>query len=102
MQVDQPNPFFPEGTELLGHEFHYSHVSAGAQGVHTAYQVVKGKGSVGDRDGFVLGNTLASYLHLHALGCPEWAPGLLRAAVAFRQRRKSPAGGGCKARADTG
>jgi cobyrinic acid a,c-diamide synthase len=88
MQVDRPNPFFREGTELFGHEFHYSHVTAGAQGVRTAYQVVKGKGSVGDRDGFVLGNTLASYLHLHALGCPEWAPGFLQAAAAHRHDRE--------------
>ena len=102
MRVDSPNPFFTEGTELFGHEFHYSDVSAGATGVCTAYQVIRGKGSVGDRDGFVVGNTLASYLHLHALGCPEWASGLLRAAASFRQRREASPGGGDAARAGTG
>jgi cobyrinic acid a,c-diamide synthase len=89
MKVDQPNPFLPVGTELKGHEFHYTDVAGGLTGVTTAYQVEKGKGCVGDRDGIVHGNTLASYLHLHALGCPEWARGLLRAAVAFRDRKEA-------------
>ncbi len=102
MRVDSTNPFFAEGTELFGHEFHYSDVSAGATGVRTAYKVIRGKGSVRDRDGFVVGNTLASYLHLHALGCPEWASGLLRAAAAYRRRRDASAGGGGMARAGTG
>jgi cobyrinic acid a,c-diamide synthase len=89
MKVDQPNPFLPVGTELKGHEFHYTDVAGGLTGVTTAYQVEKGKGCVGDRDGIVHGNTLASYLHLHALGCPEWARGLVRAAVAFRDRKEA-------------
>jgi len=67
MVVDQPNPFFSEGTVLVGHEFHYSFLTGGATGVTTAYRVEKGRGCVDNRDGIVHGSTLASYLHLSLL-----------------------------------
>ena len=86
MKVDSPNPFLPVGTELKGHEFHYSRIEGGATGLRTAYSVLKGRGCIGQRDGIATGNILASYLHLHALGCPEWAAGLIKAAVAYRDR----------------
>jgi cobyrinic acid a,c-diamide synthase len=102
MVVDRPNPFFPEGTVLVGHEFHYSFLTGGAAGVTTAYRVEKGRGCVAQRDGIVHGSTLASYLHLHALGCPEWARGLIRAAVAFRDGQGRATGGGAVLRASIG
>ncbi len=84
LTVDRPNPIFPVGTRLKGHEFHYSTVSAAPA---TAFAVEKGSG-VGDRrDGIVQDNVLACYVHLHALGTPEWAPGMLRAARVFRESR---------------
>jgi cobyrinic acid a,c-diamide synthase len=89
MTVDAPNPFFAEGTALVGHEFHYSSVAGGTRGVHTAYAVEKGRGCVDGRDGIVHGNTLASYLHVHALGTPEWAEGLVRAARICRSEREA-------------
>ncbi|MFH1844296.1 MAG: cobyrinate a,c-diamide synthase [bacterium] len=92
MTVDTANPFLPVGLELRGHEFHYSSVQSvqsvqslkgETAGVKTAFAVSKGQGCFDQRDGIVQGNVLASYLHLHALGSPEWARGLIAAAVAY-------------------
>jgi cobyrinic acid a,c-diamide synthase len=87
--VDAPNPFLPVGTQLKGHEFHYSSITGGAAGIKTAYAVQRGQGCFGQRDGIVQGNILASYLHLHALGSPEWAAGMIKAAMAPRDRGAS-------------
>ncbi|MFH0899669.1 MAG: cobyrinate a,c-diamide synthase [Pseudomonadota bacterium] len=78
--VDTPNPFFAVGTELRGHEFHYSHIVAGQERVASAYAVTRGTGCFGRRDGLTYRNVLASYAHLHALGAPEWAESLCRSA----------------------
>jgi cobyrinic acid a,c-diamide synthase len=78
--VDRANPFFPVGTRLLGHEFHYSRI-AGSSGGETALAVERGAGLGGGRDGLVVGNVVATYMHLHALGTPEWAGALVQAAL---------------------
>jgi len=77
--VDRPNPFFPMGTPLLGHEFHYSRVVA-SHGVETALAVERGAGLGRGRDGVRNGNVVATYMHLHALGTPGWAEALVAAA----------------------
>ena len=87
-RVDRPNPFFSEGTALRGHEFHYSHVVHGAERVDTVLQLERGTGSVAGRDGIVVGNVFGSYVHLHARGTPEWAPGVVRRARAHRAERQ--------------
>jgi cobyrinic acid a,c-diamide synthase len=92
MTVDTPNPFFDVGTELKGHEFHYSDIVAGAAGVRTAFAVEKGRGCIGQRDAIIQDNILASYMHLHALGCPRWADGMIRAAQAYRDRKRAQGG----------
>jgi cobyrinic acid a,c-diamide synthase len=83
MAVDRENPFFPEGTVLRGHEFHYSSLKTGGKPSTFAFAVRRGAGSRAGRDGIVSRNVLATWLHLHALGTPEWAPALVRRA---RQR----------------
>jgi len=82
LRVDCPNPFLPVGTELRGHEFHYSHIAEGDR-PETACAVLRGAGCYGGRDGAIVGNVWASYTHLHATGTPEWAPALVRAAENF-------------------
>ena len=84
-RVDRANPFFPVGTRLLGHEFHYSRV-VGSIGGDTALAVERGAGLGRGRDGLVAGNVLATYLHLHALGTPGWATGLVQAASRHASR----------------
>ncbi|MBI9083224.1 MAG: cobyrinate a,c-diamide synthase [Desulfobacterales bacterium] len=92
VRVDRPNPFFPEGTEFRGHEFHYSKVLAFAgEDDQFAFDMRRGNGILDGRDGLCRNNVLATYSHLHALGLPQWAPALVRAASGFRQRRAETA-----------
>jgi len=78
--VDLANPFFAMGTELRGHEFHYSHVVAGGDAGRTVMGLSKGTGVQEHRDGVVKGNVWASYVHLHASTSDAWADGLVAAA----------------------
>ena len=82
--VDQPNSFFPDGTRLHGHEFHYSRILLDGEPPPTACAVLRGAGCYRGRDAVLSGNVWASYAHLHALATPEWAAGLLHAARTAR------------------
>lgn len=80
--VDGDNPFYPQGTRLQGHEFHYSQVSRVSErtGVTYAFAMDRGEGILDGRDGICYRNVLATYTHTHALGTPLWADGLIRKA----------------------
>ncbi len=80
LAVDAENAFFPLGSILRGHEFHYSAILPPTVFPSTACEVRRGVGCGGGRDGIVIGNLWASYTHLHALATPEWAAGLIQAA----------------------
>jgi cobyrinic acid a,c-diamide synthase len=84
VETEAGSPFFPAGIRLRGHEFHYSRVLEETDDISTVYRVIRGTGTGQGRDGLQQGNTVASYLHLHALGAPQWAPGLVAAARRFR------------------
>lgn len=86
LQVDTPNPFFPSGTSLRGHEFHYSRAVPQSDWTATACEVRRGTGCFSGRDAAIIRNAWASYTHLHALASPEWASGLLQAAERFACR----------------
>lgn len=83
VHVDAPNPFFPAGAILRGHEFHYSRIAGCDNPVYTAGFVVRGSGCFPGRDFVVSHNVMASYMHLHALATSEWATGFLSAARRF-------------------
>jgi cobyrinic acid a,c-diamide synthase len=85
LAVDTPNPFFPVGSTLKGHEFHYSHVTAGLERVTSVYAARRGTGCGHGRDGLVVGNVLASYAHLHAGGATGWAQRLCGCALKLRR-----------------
>lgn len=89
VEVTGPNPFYPQGVVLTGHEFHYSYVAAlnEHEGSY-AFTVLRGHGMDGVRDGICSANVLGTYVHLHALGEPLWAEGILRKAAEFRARRR--------------
>jgi cobyrinic acid a,c-diamide synthase len=88
LSVDAENPLFPVGTELRGHEFHYTRLREGAAIPPSAFRVLKGSGCGGGRDGLMHRNVIGSYTHLHALGVPQWAPALIRLAARERARRE--------------
>ena len=86
LEVTRDNPYFPRGVVLKGHEFHYSQiVPAPAPGVPMAFTVRRGSGIGGQREGLLYQNVLATYTHLHALGSPQWAAGMVRRAREHRQ-----------------
>jgi cobyrinic acid a,c-diamide synthase len=86
LRVDRPNPFFPDGLVLRGHEFHYSRFSLGDGQAETACAVLRGTGCFQKRDLVFTRNVMAGYTHLHALATREWAKGFLDAARRFAPR----------------
>jgi cobyrinic acid a,c-diamide synthase len=87
LEVDTPNPYFPTGEILHGHEFHYSHISDWEEGSFTfAFNVRRGYGIHGRRDGLCYRNVLATYSHLHAVGAKGWAKALWEQAISYNKR----------------
>ena len=85
-EVAGDNPWFSSGVALHGHEFHHSRlVPAGP--LDFAYRITRGHGIDGRVDGVVYKNLLASYMHLHALGAPEWAHSFVGLASRHRRTR---------------
>jgi cobyrinic acid a,c-diamide synthase len=93
LEVAGDNPYFSPGSQLKGHEFHYSriHPEPGPQ-ENLAFRVVRGAGLGGHREGFIFKNVLATYTHLHALGAPEWAPALVRQAREYARGQRGRSG----------
>ncbi|MGC2063855.1 MAG: cobyrinate a,c-diamide synthase [Thermodesulfovibrionales bacterium] len=90
VSVRKRNPFYPKGTVLKGHEFHYSGVAGFTQqpGIGFAFSMQRGEGILGKKDGICYKNVLATYTHLHAYGSPQWAAGMLRAALFYRKEKE--------------
>jgi cobyrinic acid a,c-diamide synthase len=84
--VDQKNPYFDIGTEIRGHEFHYSKVLKW-RGTDNdlAFAMKRGIGFLNKRDGVCYKNVLATYTHIHALGTTSWAGALVRNAMAYKK-----------------
>lgn len=79
LSVEGENPFYPQGLELRGHEFHHSRLLEFAlpQEARLILRANRGQGLHGGMDGMLYKNTLALYTHVHALGTPQWARGLV-------------------------
>ncbi len=85
VEVEKSNPYFPRGAVFRGHEFHYSSVlEIEEAGLHMAFNVRRGKGIVDNKDGICYKNILAAYTHLHAVGTPEWADGIVKCAREYK------------------
>ena len=89
LRVDTPNPFYPVGTSLRGHEFHYSGLAEGPQGEESCMSVMSGVGLGGARDGLVRSNTLACYTHVHADGVKSWASAMVSRAADHATRDRN-------------
>jgi cobyrinic acid a,c-diamide synthase len=91
IEVNAPNPFFPTGQVLRGHEFHYSYVLNIAEkpGSFFAFRMKRGKGISGGMDGFCYRNVLATYTHVHALGTREWVHGVMSSAAEYKKKNLS-------------
>ena len=91
------NPYFPQGMELMGHEFHYSRCRwEGAAPPH-ALRLRKGQGMGREAfatpsetpaaalDGLTFRNVWASYTHIFAPATACWAHNFTAAARRFAQ-----------------
>jgi cobyrinic acid a,c-diamide synthase len=86
--VENHNPFYEVGTEIRGHEFHYSRVLKWTgDNDDLVFRMQRGVGITKDKDGICYKNVLATYTHIHALGTPQWAEALVRNAVKYRQKK---------------
>ncbi len=82
LEVTGENPCFKIGTEIRGHEFHYSTVLEWrGDDRDLAFSMKRGAGFVNGRDGVCHKNVLATYTHIHALGMPSWAQAVIREGV---------------------
>jgi cobyrinic acid a,c-diamide synthase len=89
VEVAGPNPFYPQGAVITGHEFHYSSFHcAEASDASFAFRVLRGHGIDGQRDGICYRNALGTYVHVHALGEPLWAEAMVRKALEFGSLRR--------------
>jgi len=88
--VEENNPYYKVGTEIRGHEFHYSSVLKwGGEDKDLAFRLKRGSGLINNRDGVVFKNILAAYTHIHALGTPLWAEAMIRNAIKYRDNKKA-------------
>jgi len=68
----------PAGTTARGHEFHYSELDW-PPGSQPAYRLQRADGEALEDEGYLDGNLLASYVHLHFASNPELASNFVTA-----------------------
>jgi cobyrinic acid a,c-diamide synthase len=64
LRATRDAPTASAGSTLRGHEFHYSEADA-ASDAQFAFDVERGTGIDGDRDGLIEHRTLGTYCHVH-------------------------------------
>ncbi len=74
-----PTVFGPAGLRARGHEFHASSLGPVADSVSRVYSLCDGLGGPARPEGFSIGRTLMSYVHLHFASNPELPRGLVSA-----------------------
>ena len=90
VSVEGDNPYFEIGTQIRGHEFHYSRVLKwSGHEKDLVFRMQRGVGITKDKDGICYKNVLATYTHIHALGTPHWATALVRNATAYQHKKTS-------------
>ncbi|MGA3115184.1 MAG: cobyrinate a,c-diamide synthase [Syntrophobacteraceae bacterium] len=91
MECVSPNPFFPEGTTIRGHEFHYSGIVGRLDpgSFRFVFRLKKGHGIVAGWDGICYKNVLAGYSHLHAAGNELWADAMIAVAGSYKRLKTS-------------
>lgn len=90
VEVVRENPFYPVGTILRGHEFHYSksvNTSEVMESFNYAFRVNRGSGIYKNMDGLCHKNVFATYTHLHAYGARQWVEGMIKQATAHKNKK---------------
>jgi cobyrinic acid a,c-diamide synthase len=87
IETQAATPLGPAGLRFRGHQFRYSELRlTGA--VEHAYTARRRRGGETTREGYQIGNTLASYVHAHWASNPLPAVGLVKSCVAYREGRR--------------
>jgi cobyrinic acid a,c-diamide synthase len=76
-------PIGPAGAIARGHEFHYSTLDPVPPGVERVYRITRG-GESARAEGYRVGRTLMSYIHLHFASNPELPRAFVRACAGSR------------------
>jgi len=71
-------PLGSSGRTIRGHEFHYSEMIEEPAGVQFTYTIANRAGRDAHREGFLVNNTLGSYVHLHFGSNPAVAENFVR------------------------
>lgn len=87
--IARENPFWPKGTWIKGHEFHYSQIIRLNGEMLFAAKLKKGHGIIEQLDGMVYKNCVAFYTHVHVIGNERWAHGFVKLAKRYRLLRVS-------------
>ncbi len=77
-----PTPLGPAGLRLRGHQFRYSELQGVPPAHPRAYSLRRRRGGAAEPEGYLAGNVLGSYVHLHWASCPAAAAGLVEACAA--------------------
>lgn len=90
LRETEPGPFVSApGQDIPAHEFHYSRFAQPLESTDFAYQVVRGQGLDGQRDGYRHRSLLAAYCHRRGSGKHGWIAPLLRQARQYAQQQRS-------------
>ena len=85
--LKQPTVLGPAGQTMRGHEFHYSGIRDGDQQASGAYGMTDRAGVEKTAEGFVVHQTLGSYVHLHFGSCPQAAENFVSACARWAERK---------------
>ena len=78
------SPWFSNGERIRAHEFHYAKPVTSVEDLSCQFDVSRGHGITGARDGLFHRNLFASFAHLHAAAHPRWAVKFTDLAARYR------------------
>ena len=89
ISIEKENKYFKNGSEIRGHEFHYSYVLEWkGNDEDLVFNMKRGNGFINKMDGVCYKNVLATYTHIHALGTPSWAKAMVSNAISYKKSKK--------------
>ena len=77
IEASADHPWWPAGTRMKAHEFHYSRLEGLPADARFGWAVRRGAGIAKGLDGFRAYNLFASYAHLRGLPGLDWAAGFV-------------------------
>jgi cobyrinic acid a,c-diamide synthase len=94
IEATAEHPWWPAGTRVRAHEFHYSRIDGLPEGMTFGWTVRRGAGIAKGCDGIRLHNLFASYAHLRGLPGLDWAASFVDFARRVRAARPARAAAG--------